>query len=149
MQATTSIPNDVLTSLESQLLEASPGHYQEMYDSDDDETRTVYERFPKILDRIVAVMEMGTCDVADLIDGTGINNSGRNGWNLELTYVDEIRGQENGAGDDDSDVKSDLELIGCSLDFCGWPLPRNRQLSCTVSIACVCESADSGIMIPV
>ncbi|KAF9007105.1 kinase-like domain-containing protein [Cyathus striatus] len=122
----------------------------QVYDSDDSETRTVNERLPKVFDRPrVAVMEMRPWDVVDLTDGTGVNTSGCNSWNSEMIYVDEIRKQENGfngTGDDHSD--DDIDFNDCSMDFCGWPLPSNRRLSCTVSVAGPADRSANGLHSP-
>ncbi|KAF8977224.1 hypothetical protein BDQ17DRAFT_1339296 [Cyathus striatus] len=129
----TSIPDHIFTTLERRLSGAK-NPYRLTYDSDDVETRNVFKRLPKRWLDMTAVMDMRPCDVADLAGEKGVNVSGCNGWISEMTLVHEIRKHENEMGDDSSSDDDDEDY---PMEFCGWTLPSNRRLSCTVaSIAC-------------
>ncbi|KAF8964368.1 kinase-like domain-containing protein [Flammula alnicola] len=72
-QATTitsqlSVPECILARLENELTEV-PAPYSLVYDSDDEETRTIRRRLPKTWAANNYVMEMRPCDRADLSGG--------------------------------------------------------------------------------
>ncbi|KAF9004781.1 kinase-like domain-containing protein [Cyathus striatus] len=99
IQAMTSIPDHIFTTLERRLSGAK-NPYRLTYDSDDVETRNVFKRLPKRWLDMTAVMDMRPCDLADLAGEKGVNVSGCNGWISEMTLVHEIRKHENEMGDD-------------------------------------------------
>ncbi|PPQ83220.1 Casein kinase [Psilocybe cyanescens] len=124
-----SLPNEVLKHLESDLA-CVPTPYSLVYDSDDEETRAIRRRLPKIWSSGNYVTEIRPCRTTDLMGTTSTPFRSINGWIPDMLYVEELRHQENGGtgvlGDSDSDSDSDEDT-----EFWDWPRAVDRRLSCT------------------
>lgn len=114
-----------------------------MYDSDDEETRTIEQSLPAIWYPENYVAEVRLCGVADLSGEAAVDFSDMHGWLPEMMRLEKVRRMEDGwsrcanftignyfrlnclCSDDDSDVDT---------VFWEWPRPVDRRLSCTVHI---------------
>ena len=68
-----------------------------VYDSDDEEARTIKRRLPKLWYTHCYVVELGLYSAANFLDGMiEANFSGTHGWMLEMIQVEEMRKMENG-----------------------------------------------------
>ncbi|KAH9476867.1 Casein kinase 1-like protein 5 [Psilocybe cubensis] len=119
-----SLPEDVLTQLEADLA-CVPTPYSLIYDSDDEETRAVRKRLPKIWSSGTFVTEIRPCKASDLVGPNSRLFESVNGWIPDMLYVEELRYQENGGSrtfGEDSDSDSDEDA-----DFWDWPRPADES----------------------
>lgn len=94
MSAELSVPEAVLATLEAELTEA-PYTEEEVYDSDDEETRTILGRIPIDWYPSRYVLEMHPCSALDLSSATLADFGGVNGWISEIICVEKRRSLEN------------------------------------------------------
>lgn len=73
-----------------------PTPYSLVYDSDDEETRAVRQRLPKIWSSGTYVTEIRECIASDLVGTTPSPFESFNGWISDMLYVEELRYRENG-----------------------------------------------------
>jgi len=89
------VPECTVASIEAVLTNIL-NPYAIVYDSDDEETRTIEQSLPVNWYPKNYVAEVRLCGVADLSGGTAVDFSDMHGWLPEMIRLEKVRSMEDG-----------------------------------------------------
>lgn len=88
ISAQLSVPEAVLAALEAELTKAPRTGDSQVYDSDDEETRTILGYIPINWYPARYVLEVCPCSAMDFLYAAAVDFGGVNGWILEIVCVE-------------------------------------------------------------